>query len=284
MRMKKFRGQGPGNPGPFAEASEGKLFPVVGDVEVPRINGGALSKVSFLAVRDVFVFSVPEYEVLNAERLCQLAGVPDGAVMLFIGLKAAALFIEAEGLVEHPVRVSEDIKEKIRTWFVAGESDPDTVGGDTGESCLLCLSGTDVQESKAAAQDVQNSSVLYDMELDPFVKVAADFCLDSQRGNSFNGLFQFFVAVDGQRALISAFVHLRADHPDHPGHTQNMVAVRVGYENMMDLFQRNLLLFQRRKNAVSASRIYQQIFISVPERKTSIKTMSDTGIASAEYN
>ena len=64
---------------------------------------------------------------------------PDGAVMLFIGLKAAALFIEAEGLVEHPVRVSEDIKEKIRTWFVAGESDPDTVGGDTGESCLLCF-------------------------------------------------------------------------------------------------------------------------------------------------
>ena len=45
---------------------------------------------------------MPEHQIWDGKLLCQLAGLADGAVVLFIRVELLSLAVETEGLVEKP--------------------------------------------------------------------------------------------------------------------------------------------------------------------------------------
>ena len=45
---------------------------------------------------------MPEHQIGDGKLLCQLAGLADGAVVLFIRMELLSLAVETEGLVEKP--------------------------------------------------------------------------------------------------------------------------------------------------------------------------------------
>ena len=52
------------------------------------------------------------------------------------------------------------------------------------------------------------------------------------------------IAPDGQLALVAARVHGRRHHAHHPYRTQQMIAVRVGENQVVDLCKFHARLFQ----------------------------------------
>lgn len=61
---------------------------------------------SVFALGEAGVFGMPEHEVLHAELRCRFAGFTDRAVVLFVGLEAVAVRIEAESFTEEPAAAS----------------------------------------------------------------------------------------------------------------------------------------------------------------------------------
>ena len=60
----------------------------------------AFGRVQRFALGEAGVFGMPEHEVLHAELRCRFAGFTDRAVVLFVGLEAVAVRIEAESFAE----------------------------------------------------------------------------------------------------------------------------------------------------------------------------------------
>ena len=62
----------------------------------------AFGRVQRFALGKAGVFGMPEHEILHAELRCRFAGFTDRAVVLFVGLEAVAVRIEAESFTEEP--------------------------------------------------------------------------------------------------------------------------------------------------------------------------------------
>ena len=96
---------------------------------------------------------MPEHEVLHAELRCRFAGFTDRAVVLFVGLEAVAVRIEAESFTEEPAAASRVFPASGRTGFVAEAGELFAAVEAQHEAKLLCLGGTDVEEGCPVASE-----------------------------------------------------------------------------------------------------------------------------------
>lgn len=71
--------------------------------QIPMIILTALGSVQLLSLIKLLILRMPQHQVGNAQALGKLTGLLHGTVMLFIGLKAVSVAVEAEGLMEEPV-------------------------------------------------------------------------------------------------------------------------------------------------------------------------------------
>ena len=123
-------------------------FAIPRNVKAAAEKGSALSCIPFFAVLQITVFRVPEQQIFDSQGLGQFTGVFCSAVVLFIWFKTLPLFIEAKGLMEHPVSAFEKAEEKVRTGFVAGKGNFHTLFCKAEKSGLFCLGGLNIQKSK----------------------------------------------------------------------------------------------------------------------------------------
>ena len=91
----------------------------------------------------------------------------------------------------------------------------------------------------------------------------AHFFLDGQAGDRLYLFRQFLMAVYSQVPFISALIHALSDHADQPDHSQHMVNMLVGNENIMNIFQFNSSVLQQFQNPVTASRIHKKMFLLI---------------------
>ena len=244
----------------------------------------SLGGIPFLPVGQILVLGVPEDEIRDAEFLCQFTGVHDGAVMFLVGLELFPLAVQAESLVEQPPGAPDIGQQGFAVGFVAGESQVHAVIHMNTAAELLFLRRTDIEEGKTVAKNFFLLPVLNNMEEDAFVEMGREFFPYGQAGEGLDGVHQLTVAVYVQIAFIAALVHGGGGHADDPDHAQNVVVVGVGDEHMMDLFQRDLLLFQGEEDAVAAAGVGQKVFLPFLHGKAGIIAVNGLGVSRAENN
>ena len=98
-----------------------KDFPILGHIEFSGKTGLSLLQIPFFSARQIFVFRVPQHQMLRGQFFCQTAGVPNRAVVFFVRTEPFPLFIEAEGLVKEPVCFPEGRIQVFRAGFIPGE-------------------------------------------------------------------------------------------------------------------------------------------------------------------
>ena len=76
---------------------------VVGHIQAAVIIFPPFRRVGILPMGQVLVLRVPEHQIGDVQLLCQPAGIHDRAVVLFVGLEALALAVQAERLMEQPL-------------------------------------------------------------------------------------------------------------------------------------------------------------------------------------
>lgn len=112
---------------------------------------------SVLRSGEAGVFGMPEHEILHAEFRCRFAGFTDRAVVLFVGLEAVAVSIEAESFTEEPAAASRVFPASGRTGFVAEAGELFAAVEAQHEAKLLRLGGTDVEEGCPVASERRSS-------------------------------------------------------------------------------------------------------------------------------
>ena len=113
----------------------------------------AFGRVQRFALGEAGVFGMPEHEVLHAELRCRFAGFTDRAVVLFVGLEAVAVRIEAESFTEEPAAASRVFPASGRTGLVAEAGELFVAVKAQHEAKLLRLGGTDVEEGCPVASE-----------------------------------------------------------------------------------------------------------------------------------
>ena len=89
----------------------------------------------------------------HAELRCRFAGFTDRAVVLFVGLEAVAVRIEAESFTEEPAAASRVFPASGHTGFVAEAGELFAAVEAQHEAKLLRLGGTDVEEGCPVASE-----------------------------------------------------------------------------------------------------------------------------------
>ena len=110
-----------------------------------------LGGIERLALRKVLVLRMPEHKVGNAQLIRQPRRVERGAVVLFIGLEAVGVRVQAERLAQQPVRPF-DIAAAVRVVrLIAQTGQPRAAVQRRGEAELQQLRGADVKERDVIA-------------------------------------------------------------------------------------------------------------------------------------
>ena len=205
-------------------------------------------RVGILPVGQVLVLRVPEHQIGDVQLLCQPAGIHDRAVVLFVGLEAVALAVQAERLMEQPLGAFDPGQQRFMVRLVARKGKLHAVVHPHPVAELFCLGGTDVKKCEAVPQDLSFVAAFHHMEQDTVVKMRREFFPDGQAGEGLDGIYQLPVAVNMQIAFIVSLIHAGGDHPDDPDHAENVVVVGMGDKNVVDLLQRDVLLFPTMRN------------------------------------
>ncbi len=114
------------------------------------------------------------------------------------------------------------------------------------------------------------------VEKDTAAEQIRQFLLQRKRAHRLYIACQLLMAVQMEYPLIRFFLYQCSYHTDHPDNTQDMVAVFVCYDNMMQCSQWYSCLFKLYENAITPAGICQKIFFVIStetgKRKTGIIT------------
>ena len=91
------------------------------------------------------------------------------------------------------------------------------------------------------------------------------------------------MAVDLEIPVVFAVFHAGSNETDQPDHTEDVVGMLMGHEQMMDLRIIDLHILQNPQDAVAAAGIDHEILVAVTQGKAGIVIMSGIGVAGAEY-
>ena len=114
-----------------------------------------------------------------------------------------------------------------------------------------------IEEGRLQTREARGVSIRNGMEQDAPADQVADLFLKRKRGQLAKALFNVRVAVDMQLARVAPAQHLRADEAQHPYRAQQMVAVGMGQDDMMNIRPGDAGAFQLDEDAVAAARVAQ---------------------------
>ena len=86
-----------------------------------------------------------------------------------------------------------------------------------------------------------------------------EFVLQGQLTEGVNGGYQAIVAVDLEIPVVFAVFHAGSNETDQPDHTENVVGMLMGHEQMMDLRIIDLHILQNPQDSVAAAGIDHEI-------------------------
>ena len=138
---------------------------------------------------------------MDGKLLCQLAGLADGAVVLFIRVELLSLAVETEGLVEKPGAALHIGKTEFLKRLVPCAGEFLSIFQHCSEAELARLGGVDVKKGDRITEDIPGFPVGYrDQENLRPNQIARTF-LKSQAAERLDGFHQAVMAVNGKGSL-----------------------------------------------------------------------------------
>ena len=155
----------------------------------------------------------------------RLAGLPDRAVVLFIGVKNIPLTVKAESLTEQPVCIQNVFFAERIEGFIAKAGQLLPVSQHGGKAELLKLGGVDVKKGDIIIKDFFGLPVLNRDQKDTAAKKGCELFLKGQVADGHYGFNERIVTVNFKGALIFLIQHHRGDLPYEPNHAKHMVCL-----------------------------------------------------------
>lgn len=112
-------------------------------------------------------------------------------------------------------------------------------------------------------QDMDCLAVLHRHQENAASNHLIELALNGQAADGGDGIHQPLVAVNLQLTFIFSLFHGCSHHAHHPHNAQDVVRVLMGDEYAVDMAQVHIHILQDAQDAVSASCIHHEIFISV---------------------
>ena len=195
-----------------------------------------------------------EQQVLHAEFGGELAGVERRAVRLLVGLELLAVGVEAESLAEQPVGVFYHETVLLVVRFVAETSDSSS--GQFGtETILLLLRGVDVEALHTDVAHLELVAIVQFVEDHTLCHLRQLFLGENHVDDGAYHELHLVVAIHMEPTLIALALR---HHAYQPYHAEDVVGVGVGYEEMMNVGDSDVCLFQLCEHAVAASAVNKQ--------------------------